>query len=88
MGKGQSRKGTGKRKWKKHSHLNKLMEIGMQEIKETIRKEGFDNTPKSQMPTDVSKMFVIDAGDSSKKGLDPNRFKPKLAGSLSKNTEK
>lgn len=88
MGKGQARKSIGKRKWKKHSHLNKLMEMGMEEIKETIRRDGMDNTPKSQMPKDVSKMFVIDAGEGSNKALNPNRFKPKPAGALSKNTHK
>lgn len=88
MGKGQSRKTAGKRKWKRHSHLNKMMDIGMEEIKETIRREGMDNTPKSKMPTDVTKMFVIDSGDNSKKALDPNRFKPKPAGLISKNAEK
>lgn len=80
MGKGQARKSNGKRKWKRHSHLNKLMEMGMEEIKETIRRDGMDNTAKSQMSKDVTKMFVIDSGDNARKALDPNRFKPKLGG--------
>lgn len=60
----------------------------MEEIKETIRREGMVNTPKTQMTTDVSKLFVIDSGDNSKKPLDANRFKPKPSGSFSKNTVK
>jgi hypothetical protein len=74
MGKGDSKRNSGKRRWKRQNHHNQLAAASMNDIVEQVRADGFSHQPTNNISKDVTKMFKIDSGPEPNQPLDPKRF--------------
>lgn len=74
MGKGDSKRNSGKRRWKRQNHHNQMAAASMNDIVEQVRADGFSHQPTNNISKDVTKMFKIDSGPEPNQPLDPKRF--------------